>query len=79
MVSDEAREKRPPLFSDAIRDWAANRLYIDGNGNWRLKAVGRNRGPIVRYNLAIKSIGMTPARLQEYARDPEVRRILELD
>jgi hypothetical protein len=41
--------------SKALNDWRNNRMYIDGNGNYHLKAEGSNRGPIHPDNKLIKS------------------------
>ena len=43
-------------LQQAFIDWRTNRAYIDGNGNYHVRKEGRKtgRGPIAKWNRAVK-------------------------
>jgi hypothetical protein len=43
-------------LAPAFAAWNANRLYIDNNGNYRLKRDGHTNGPIAPWNKDIKRL-----------------------
>lgn len=40
--------------AQALRDWGANRAYIDGKGNYRLKSEGKSTGKVAPWNKEAK-------------------------
>jgi len=57
------------VLEQAKADWRGNRLYIDAQGNWRLKHEGSPRGGIAPYNKALKHGGMTPDKLHKLSKE----------
>lgn len=37
-----------------LEDWGSGRAYLDNNGNYRLKAEGRSKGPVAPWNRQAK-------------------------
>lgn len=41
-------------IEQALADWRNDRAYIDGNGNYHVKAEGRRSGPVAPWNQTAK-------------------------
>lgn len=49
------RQQVSPEIQQAFTDWKGRRAYIDGNGNYRIKAEGKSSGPVASWNKAVKA------------------------
>jgi hypothetical protein len=43
-----------PAVTQALKEWATNRAYVDGNGNYHVKGEGKRSGPIAPWNKEVK-------------------------